>query len=307
MACKLGHICFPHFLYQIFLIGVPSIGGVPIHLPVQPFLLTHDIPRGPEYRDPFCTTMSKMQRVDPSSLSHLPRRIEYLHSFLAFDSSTDGSLITSLKPLLAPLLPSLLDAVYIHLLSYDITARSFLPSQTSPGAESGVEEKDVSALNLDHANIQHRKDFLRAYLLRLLTNKDWSPDSRFWQYLDNVGLVHTGRHKTSKKNTLRVEYAHVALLLGWLQDVIVGVVMGVEEDAGDGGWTTNRKVEVLRALGKFWWVQNDLFARHYCEDLDLMEEKPRRKALSEKPAIKSVVVGTCGLVVGAMLVMFLLS
>ncbi len=201
--------------------------------------------------------MSKIQHINPSSLSHLPSRIHYLHSFLAFNPSIDGPLITSLKPLLAPLLPNLLDAVYTQLLSYDITARSFLPAQASnnPSQEPGFDEKDVAALNLNHANIIHRRDFLRAYLIRLLNNQDWNPQSRFWEYLDNVGVVHTGRKHTAKNNTLRVEYVHIALLLGWLQDALVGVVTSVKEDEGDGGWTMERKIEVLRALGKFWVVQ----------------------------------------------------
>lgn len=252
--------------------------------------------------------MSKIQHINPSSLSHLPSRIHYLHSFLAFNPSTDGPLITSLKPLLAPLLPTLLDAVYTQLLSYDITARSFLPSQAAntPSQDPGIDEKDVEALNLNHANIKHRKDFLRAYLVRLLSNQDWSPQSRFWEYLDNVGVVHTGRKHTAKKNTLRVEYVHIALLLGWLQDALVGVVMSVKEDEGDGGWTTERKIEVLRALGKFLWVQNDLFARHYCEDWDLMREEKRRGWL-ERPAVKMAGLTAAGFVTGAITVAFLLA
>jgi Protoglobin len=250
--------------------------------------------------------MSKMQHIDPSSLSHLPSRIQYLHSFLTFDPSTDGPLIISLKPLLAPLLPTLLDALYTHLLSYDITARSFLPSQTDAGPAPGVEEKDVSALNLNHANIKHRKDFLRAYLIRLLNNHDWTPESRFWDYLDNVGRVHTGRQHTSRKNMLRVEYVHIALLLGWLQDVVVGVVMNVKEDEGDEGWTLDRKVEVLRALGKFWWVQNDLFARHYCEDWDLMKANEKPSDWLQKPVVQMAAVGVAGMMTGAILVALLL-
>jgi Protoglobin len=255
--------------------------------------------------------MSKIQHINPASLSYLPSRIHYLHSFLTFNPSTDGPLITSLKPLLAPLLPQLLDAVYTHLLSYDITARSFLPSQTARGdsnnADSGINEKDVSALNLNHANIKHRKDFLRAYLIRLLSNQDWSPESKFWGYLDNVGRVHTGVQHTSKKNTLRVEYVHIALLLGWLQDALVGVVMGLKEEEGDGGWTVERKLVVLRALGKFWWVQNDLFARHYCEDWDLKAEEEREGRWWERPEVQMAGVGATGLVTGAVFVAFLLT
>jgi hypothetical protein len=255
--------------------------------------------------------MSKIQHIDPSSLSQLPSRIHYLHSFLAFNPTTDGPLIKCLLPVLAPLLPAILDAVYTQLLSYDITARSFLPAQASTNnahRDPGIEERDVAALNLDHANIKHRKDFLRAYLVRLLTNDDWSPESDLWRYLDNVGRVHTGRQRTSSRNVLKVEYVHTALLLGWVQDAIVGMVMGVQEDSGDGGWTTEKKVEVLRALGKFWWVQNDLFARHYFEGGEgSREEEGRRMGWRERPVVQMVGLGAAGLVTGGILVAFLLS
>lgn len=100
---------------------------------------------------------------------------------------------------------------------------------------------------------------------------------------------------------------HTALLLGWVQDAIVGIVMGAKEDEGEGGWTMDRKVEVLRALGKFWWVQNDLFARHYCEDWDLMREEERRRSWLERPAVQMAGVGAAGLVTGAVFVAFLLT
>jgi Protoglobin len=254
-----------------------------------------------------------MQYISPSSLTHLPSRIEYLQCFLDFKPE-DGTKVTSLKPLLAPLLPTLLDAVYTHLLSYDITARSFLPPQTSTTSETGIDEVDVTALHLDHANIKHRKDFLRAYLVRLLNNRDWSPESKFWEYLNKVGVVHTGRERTARKNVLRVEYVHIALLLGWLQDQIVGVVMGVDENEGVGEgeemWTVERKTEVLSALGKFWWVQNDLFARHYCEVVDLKEaaeEERRSGGVWESEAVKLGAVAAAGVMTGALLVGYLLA
>lgn len=256
--------------------------------------------------------MSKMHQVPPQSLASLPARIHYLHSFLNFSPSTEGPAITSLKPLLAPLLPTLLDAIYTHLLSYDITARSFLPSQnpqrssqeSKADSDQGINETDVSALSLDHVNIKHRKDFLRAYLIRLLSNKDWTPESKFWAYLDNVGRVHTGVQPAAGKRRLRVEYMHIALLLGWVQDQIVGVVMAVEEGEGDGSWTLERKLEVLRALGKFWWVQNDLFARHYCEDWDLKERELEGKGRGwlESPLVRMAAVGAAGMVTGAIVV-----
>ena len=100
---------------------------------------------------------------------------------------------------------------------------------------------------------------------------------------------------------------HIALLLAWLQGAIGDVVMGMEENSGDGGWTTDRKVEVLRALAKFWWLQNDLFARHYCDDWDLMKGESKRKGWWEKSAIQIAMVGAAAFVTGAILPTLLLS
>ncbi len=94
---------------------------------------------------------------------------------------------------------------------------------------------------------------------------------------------------------LRVEYVHIALLLGWLQDAVTGVVMSIKEDEGNGGWTVERKVEVLRALGKLWWMQNDLFARQYCEDWDLEREEEKRRGWLERPMVRVAAVGAAGL------------
>ena len=49
------------------------------------------------------------------------------------------------------------------------------------------------------------------YLVRLVSTQDLSPESSFWVYLNNVGIMHTGKpgfkHR-EKKPELRVEYIH---------------------------------------------------------------------------------------------------
>ncbi len=48
------------------------------------------------------------------------------------------------------------------------------------------------------------------------------------------------------------------------------------------------------------------FARHYCEDWDLMKKEENRGWL-ESPAVKMTGVGAAGLLTGAILVAFLLT
>ena len=201
---------------------------------------------------------SQMTSVDPHSLKELIARISYLKSFLKF-SDEDGAAIYASKDVVAPLLPTILDAVYTHLLSFDITAKAFVPRQagqdpTTPMPNSAAE------LSLDHPSIRYRQDFLKQYLVRLMSNTDWSDHSGLWDYMDKVGLMHTGepgfKHR-EKKSRLRVEYMHMGLLLG----LVVAAVMDADLDMAT-------KVKVTRAFNKVLWIQNDLFARHYTVDLD---------------------------------------
>jgi len=201
--------------------------------------------------------MSKMQHIPPSSLATLPTRKAYLTAFLNFTSS-DAATINASKDFLAPLIPTIVEAVYLKLLSFDITAASFLPRQ--PGFE-GPSPTEISELHPDHPQIKYRKGFLAAYLKKLVTMDYSKPES--WEYLDLVGVMHTGvpgfKHR-AKKPGLRVEYVHCALLLGFVEDVVVGAVLGSSE------LDQETKGKVLSAFNKILWIQNDLFARHYLEE-----------------------------------------
>ena len=97
-----------------------------------------------------------MQHIEASSLVDLPSRIAYLSSFLEI-TAADGEALQSAKPLIAPLVPAVLDAVYTKLLSYDITAAAFVPRNT--GFE-GEPAKDTASLTLEHPQITYRKGFL---------------------------------------------------------------------------------------------------------------------------------------------------
>lgn len=196
-----------------------------------------------------------MQHIPASSLSDLPSRISYLSSFLEL-TPLDAEALLAAKPLIAPLVPAVLDAVYTKLLSFDITAQTFVPRNT--GYEGEV-VKNVQELTLEHPQIAMRKDFLKTYLVKLVSTKDLSPSSPFWVYLNNVGIMHTGlpgfKHRANKPE-LRVEYIHMSALLGYVVDVVVGAVMDMDIE-------TQMKSSVIRALNKVIWIQNDLFARHY--------------------------------------------
>lgn len=207
-----------------------------------------------------------MQHISASSLEDLPSRISYLSAFLELTPS-DGEALLASKPLVAPLVPVVLDAVYTKLLSFDITAQAFVPKGT--GYEGEV-VKDVRDLTLENEQIKFRKDFLKNYLVKLVSTSDLSPTSPFWVYLNNVGIMHTGlpgfKHR-AKRPELRVEYIHMGALLGYVVDILVGAVMGMDEV------DNVMKGRVIRALNKVVWIQNDLFARHYVKDVGMGQER----------------------------------
>jgi hypothetical protein len=203
-----------------------------------------------------------MQHIDAHLITtSLPARISYLQSFLQFSPSTDGSLIHATKPVLAPLVNTIVDAVYEHLLKFDITAAAFAKPQAA-----GQRQFRPDELPIESDNIKVRKDFLKGYLIRLASNTNWAPDAPFWAYLDKVGKAHTGTLgdaglATRKgKPPLFVEYRDINLLLGWVETAVTDIVMGVE------ALDVKTKVAILKALNKYWWIQNDLFSRHYISE-----------------------------------------
>ena len=121
--------------------------------------------------------------------------------------------------------------------------------------------------------------------------------------MDVVGAAHAGgplqRERTIQQRqggqkdlspALRVEYMQLSLLLGFVQDVIVGLVLEMEEiDA-------RTKKEVILAWNKLLWIQNDLFARHYVVDEDTGERPRGSENKSSRAAVLGV--GMLGLLLG---------
>src|SRR5262245_42603636 len=96
-------------------------------------------------RVPLMTTVIK--HTDASRLElDLAYRFQYLTEFMGF-TPEDIETIHASAPLLAPLVPGLVDAVYDKLFSFDSTKRHFVPKQF--GYE-GPTPTSLDALNLDH-------------------------------------------------------------------------------------------------------------------------------------------------------------
>jgi hypothetical protein len=183
---------------------------------------------------------------EPRLEKDLGYRFGYLAEFMGFGPE-DVEAIHAVAPHLAPLVPTLVDAVYDKLFSYDSTKRHFVPRQF--GYE-GPAPTDIDSLTQDHEQIRFRKSHLARYLERLVT-ADY--DSKMVNYLDFVGKIHTV--KAGNKD-LDVPLVQMNALMGFVSDALVATILGLEMDEPT-------RARTLRAFNKLLWLQNDLIVRHY--------------------------------------------
>src|SRR4051812_5521127 len=90
-------------------------------------------------------------------------RFHYLAEFMGFGPD-DVATIHGAAAHVAPLVPALVDAVYVKLFSFDATKRHFVPRQH--GYQGAVPE-NMAGLGLGHDQIKFRKQRLGAYLTKL--------------------------------------------------------------------------------------------------------------------------------------------
>jgi hypothetical protein len=188
-----------------------------------------------------------MQHIDEPRLeTELTYRFHYLAEFMGFGKE-DIDVIHGAAPLLAPLVPGLVDAVYAKLQSYDSTWRHFLPRQHG---YTGVSPQQLAELTMDHPQIQFRKQHLARYLEKLVT----APyDDKLVQYLDFVGNIHTAG---AGSKSIHVPLVQMNALLGFVADAINATIFGL-------AIPVEAKEKAIRAFGKLLWLQNDLINRHY--------------------------------------------
>jgi hypothetical protein len=178
--------------------------------------------------------------------SDLGYRFGYLAGFMGFGPE-DVQAVHGAAPLLAPLVPGLVDAVYDKLQQQDATWRHFLPRQSGyegPAADS------VESLKMDSEVIAFRKQHLGRYLTNLVTKPY---DEKMVGYLDRIGKMHTPRAGSKELN---VPLVQMNALLGFVADALVATILSLGLERGT-------EVRTLRAFCKVLWLQNDLVTRHY--------------------------------------------
>ncbi|MAS95364.1 MAG: hypothetical protein CMO55_19365 [Verrucomicrobiales bacterium] len=188
-----------------------------------------------------------MEHIEEDRLeTDLGYRFGYLAGFIGFGDE-DIDAIHGAAAVLAPLVPSLVDAVYEKLFSYDATKRHFVPRQH--GYEGEVPE-NIDALSVDHEMISFRKSHLARYLEKLVTA---TYDEKMVAYLDMVGKMHTP--KAGSPN-LNVPIVQMNALMGFVAEAFVSTIFGLNLDR-------DAEMKTMRAFNKLLWIQNDLIVRHY--------------------------------------------
>ncbi|WP_373651539.1 MULTISPECIES: protoglobin family protein [unclassified Schlesneria] len=188
-----------------------------------------------------------MKHIDEARLeSDLAYRFQYLAEFMDFGEAEIAAIHAS-APLLAPLVPGLVNAVYEKLYGYDATWRHFVPRQT--GYEGAVPQS-IADVSLDHEMIRFRKEHLGRYLAALVTRPY---DGKMVAYLDMVGKMHTPKAGSPE---LDVPLVQMNALMGFVADAMTSTILGL-------GLERDVETKTVRAFAKLLWLQNDLINRHY--------------------------------------------
>jgi hypothetical protein len=180
--------------------------------------------------------------------SDLSYRFHYVSEFMGFGTE-DVAAIHASAPVLAPLVPTLVNAVYQKLHRYDATWRHFFPRQDG---YDGPVPKSLEELTEDHPMIRYRKEHLARYLTALVTRPY---DGKTVAYLDKVGQMHTSKAGSAE---IFVPLVQMNALLGFVADALTNTILSLSLERG-------QEVRTVRAFNKLLWLQNDLINRHYQE------------------------------------------
>ncbi|KAF9438852.1 hypothetical protein BGZ76_003877 [Entomortierella beljakovae] len=194
-----------------------------------------------------------MEHIDRTKLYNDPvYRFQYVAKFIGFGEE-DIQAIKDSAPLIAPLAPVVVDAVYSKLHSFDITW-DIMAKRHEGFTPKGKVIEESSKLSEDSEQIKFRKDMLSRYLGKLLTDPY---DEKMIKYLDYVARIHTDT--PTKKSKINVEYIHINALLAYVEAALIGGIktLNLDRDA---------EYKLIAAFGKLLWIQNDFFGKYYTHE-----------------------------------------
>ena len=182
-------------------------------------------------------------------------RFRYVSGFVRLGAK-DIEAVNNAAPLITPLIPTIVDAIYGKLLSYDCTKRHFVPRGSGYEGDTPIDIDDsqpmdrLGGLTLDHPQMVFRREHLSAYLTNLLT-QDY--DEELIKYLDHVGKIHTAKIGSPM---IYIPLVQMNALLGYVSVLMTDVILSLRLEHEDQRAT-------LLAFTKLLWIQNDLITRHY--------------------------------------------
>ena len=191
-----------------------------------------------------------MKAIDEARLEgDLGYRFDYLREFIGFGDD-DVAAIRSIIAQLGPRIPQIVEATYEKLLSYDATARHFVPRQAG---YDGPTPENMEALSASDPQIQFRKEHLQRYLMNLLGH---SYNEKMAHYLDTVGKMHTPKMGNEE---IDVPLVQMNALMGLVSDILWDTIASLDLDR-------DAMMRVGRAFNKLLWMQNDFIVRHYAAE-----------------------------------------
>lgn len=185
----------------------------------------------------------------------------YRFKFVAEMSDFGEDDIAAIKksaPLIAPLVPGIVDAVYAQLFKFDITKAHFLPrTKDFKGDVVGT----LNELKVDSEQVIHRKDFLGKYLVRLVTAEY---DGEFIKYLDYVAKIHTVASGRKSDKIMQVDLVLINALFSWFHGFLVTALDSHPKLQSMEAQPTRTKT--IAAFSKLLWIQNDFFLKYYVKE-----------------------------------------
>ncbi|MEQ8791606.1 MAG: methyl-accepting chemotaxis protein [Pirellulaceae bacterium] len=213
-------------------------------------------------------TADSETNFDPQRMeTDLEHRFAFLAEFIGFDDA-DVAAIHGAAGLLAPLVPTLVDAVYDKLFGYEFLKQHFVARQSG---YDGQTPASIAQLTTDHPQVQFRKQHLAKYLERLVTG---AYDAKMVGYLDGVGRIHT---PSGGSQSIRVPLVQMNALMGFVSDVFTSTILSFNLPRAT-------EAAALRAFGKLLWIQNDLITRHYQQQSTPTTDAAASKAAEAEPA-----------------------
>ncbi|KAF2681984.1 hypothetical protein K458DRAFT_308639 [Lentithecium fluviatile CBS 122367] len=197
-----------------------------------------------------------MRHVERRDLyESLQARLIYLQSFLEFGPA-DIETLRKNQAFIKSIIPTIAENHYKKILQQDITAQALITQNTTDAAD--LDEDDFYGPN--SKNIKNRSMFIKWYLTKL--NSDPTP-TQYWEYMNMVGAMHAGHHR---RVPLHVDVIHFSLLLGHLQNVLNDAIITSPT------LPAPQKAPLVKAWGKLFWIQSDLFTKWHVRDGDKYDQ-----------------------------------